>query len=356
MKKKGKITRTLFSLLAALLLVWGQGTQSRVCAAPGTGEQTAAAVQDQTTAAVPDQTAAIASDQAAAAVSAQTGTAMQAVAAVNVRTGPGAQWQSIGVLLPGQTVLVIGEDPSGWRVIDFGGMSGYVNGAYLAPAEAASAPEAAAPAVFGAGVVFIGDSRFVQMEEAVGENPCVWIAESGKGLDWFEEKGVQRADAVIGTGTRVLINLGVNDVRNIDRYISFFNRKAAEWTMRGASVYYASVNPVWTNPYVTKEQVEAFNRKLRANLSPGILWIDSYSWMQAAGLRIVDGLHYDDTTYRNLYAYYLTEGMSGAVPAGVPAAQPAQAAALSAPATALPGLAGGAEGVPGISAEPQAAE
>lgn len=173
MKKKGKITRTLFSLLAALLLVWGQGTQSRVCAAPGTGEQTAAAVQDQTTAAVPDQTAAIASDQAAAAVSAQTGTAMQAVAAVNVRTGPGAQWQSIGVLLPGQTVLVIGEDPSGWRVIDFGGMSGYVNGAYLAPAEAASAPEAAAPAVFGAGVVFIGDSRFVQMEEAVGENPCV---------------------------------------------------------------------------------------------------------------------------------------------------------------------------------------
>lgn len=78
--------------------------------------------------------------------------------------------------------------------------------------------------------------------------------------------------------------------------------------------------------------------------------------MQAAGLRIVDGLHYDDTTYRNLYAYYLTEGMSGAVPAGVPAAQPAQAAALSAPATALPGLAGGAEGVPGISAEPQAAE
>ena len=221
-------------------------------------------------------------------------------------------------------------------MIDYGGESGYVNGAYLAAVPAASGEaqagmlpqdgqnipgEGALPQagqiIPGAAMVFIGDSRFVQMEEAVGENPYVWIAESGKGLDWFEEKGVQRADAVIGTGTRVLINLGVNDVRNIDRYITFFNQKAAEWTLRGAVVYYASVNPVWTNPYVTKEQVEAFNQKLQANLAPYVIWIDSYSWMQAAGMRIVDGLHYDEATYRNLYALYLMTCMNGAVPAQV---------------------------------------
>ena len=146
-------------------------------------------------------------------------------------------------------------------MIDYGGVSGYVNGAYLAAvpsgetqADGQTALPQTGQIIPGAAMVFIGDSRFVQMEEAVGENPYVWIAESGKGLDWFEEKGVQRADAVIGTGTRVLINLGVNDVRNIDRYITFFNQKAAEWTLRGAVVYYASVNPVWTNPYVTKER------------------------------------------------------------------------------------------------------
>ena len=247
-------------------------------------------------------------------------------------------------------------------MIDYGGGSGYVNGAYLAAvpaapgeAQAGMLPQAgqnipgegtlpqagqnipgegtlpqagqnipgegalpqAGQIIPGAAMVFIGDSRFVQMEEAVGENPYVWIAESGKGLDWFEEKGAQRADAVIGTGTRVLINLGVNDVRNIDRYITFFNQKAAEWTLRGAVVYYASVNPVWTNPYVTKEQVEAFNQKLQVNLAPYVIWIDSYSWMQAAGMRIVDGLHYDEATYRNLYALYLMTCINGAVPAQV---------------------------------------
>lgn len=157
----------------------------------------------------------------------------------------------------------------------------------------------------GAPLVFIGDSRFVQMREAVGPTPWVWIAESGKGYDWFVEKGLERADNVVGTGTRVIINLGVNDVRNADKYIALFNQKAAEWTMRGAFVYYSSANPVWTNPYVTKEQVEAFNQKLQANLASYILWIDSYNYLQSTGCRIVDGLHYDTPTYVNLYTYYI---------------------------------------------------
>ena len=71
-----------------------------------------------------------------------------------------------------------------------------------------------------------------------------------------------------------------------------------------------------------KEQVEAFNQKLQANLALYITWIDSYSWVQAAGMRIVDGLHYDETTYRNLYAYYLMTCMG-------PVYAPAEAEAAS---------------------------
>ena len=305
-RKTGK--RWMAIALALSFLVIGGRAQGRVNAAPAVD-------------------AALPSESTAPSVGTQVpaaGIPMQAVVPVHVRTGPGVQWPSIGVLTQGQLVSVLASDPSGWQVIDYGGVSGYVNGAYLAAVPAAlektqADGQAALPRtgqiIPGAAMVFIGDSRFVQMEEAVGENPYVWIAESGKGLDWFEEKGVQRADAVIGTGTRVLINLGVNDVRNIDRYIEFFNQKAAEWTLRGAVVYYASVNPVWTNPYVTKEQVEAFNQKLQANLAPYVTWIDSYSWMRAAGMRIVDGLHYDEATYRNLYALYLMTCMNGIAPA-----------------------------------------
>ena len=312
-RKAGK--RRIAIALALCFLVIGGGVPCRVSAAPAA------------------ENAALISEGAAPSAGTPVpviGIPMQAVVPLHVRTGPGVQWPSLGVLAQGQTVSVLASDPSGWQVIDYGGVSGYVNGAYLAAApsgETQADGQTALPQtgqiIPGAAMVFIGDSRFVQMEEAVGENPYVWIAESGKGLDWFEEKGVQRADAVIGTGTRVLINLGVNDVRNIDRYITFFNQKAAEWTLRGAVVYYASVNPVWTNPYVTKEQVEAFNQKLQANLAPYITWIDSYSWVQAAGMRIVDGLHYDETTYRNLYAYYLMTCMG---PVYVPAE--AEAASL----------------------------
>ena len=345
-RKRRKTGRRWIAIVLALGFLLTGGAQGRVNAAPAA--ESAAPISDGEMAAGAASAAESAASFAGTPVFAA-GIPMQAAVPVHVRTGPGVQWPSIGVLAQGQVVSVLASDPSGWQMIDYGGESGYVNGAYLAAVPAASGeaqagmlpqagqnipgegtlPQAgqnipgegtlpqAGPIIPGAAMVFIGDSRFVQMEEAVGENPYVWIAESGKGLDWFEEKGVQRADAVIGTGTRVLINLGVNDVRNIDRYITFFNQKAAEWTLRGAVVYYASVNPVWTNPYVTKEQVEAFNQKLQANLAPYVIWIDSYSWMQAAGMRIVDGLHYDEATYRNLYALYLMTCMNGAVPAQV---------------------------------------
>ena len=317
-RKKGR--KWMAAALALSVLVISGGAQCRVSAAPSS--ENAALTPKSVMAA---EGAVSASDSVAAAVGipvSAAGIPMQAGVSVHVRTGPGVQWPSIGVLTQGQVVSVLASDPSGWQVVDYGGGSGYVNGAYLTAVPAAvgetqAGGEAALPQagqiIPGAAMVFIGDSRFVQMEEAVGENPYVWIAESGKGLDWFEEKGVQRADAVIGTGTRVLINLGVNDVRNIDRYIEFFNQKAAEWTLRGAVVYYASVNPVWTNPYVTKEQVEAFNQKLQAGLAPYVIWIDSYSWLQAAGMRIVDGLHYDEATYRNLYALYLMTCMNSSM-------------------------------------------
>ena len=156
-----------------------------------------------------------------------------------------------------------------------------------------------------AGVVFIGDSRMVQMNEDIPGNPCIWVAENGQGYDWFYEKGAPIADHYIGNGSKVLINFGVNDVRNIDKYIPFVNAKAAEWTARGAKVYYASVNPVWNYPRVTNEQIEAFNVKLQANLIPQVTWIDSYHYLMQSGFYLVDGVHYDDASNQKIYHFYL---------------------------------------------------
>ena len=210
------------------------------------------------------------------------GKAMYASGAVNVRKGPSTDYERIGGLAKGQEVTATGQADTGWYEIAYGEGKAYVSNKYLLegkPAEPAPQPEVQAVAEVKnvSGVILVGDSRFVQMQTNVGENSCTWIAESGKGYTWFTENAIARIDGCVGKGSKILINLGVNDPGNLNNYLEVVNAKAAEWTGKGAKVYYASVNPVWENPYVTEEQVEYFNSQMQNGLSGDITWIDSHS-------------------------------------------------------------------------------
>lgn len=166
-----------------------------------------------------------------------------------------------------------------------------------APApEPAPAPYIAQPA----GVVFVGDSRCVQMQAAVGGGGSTWICEGGKRVSWMEENAVPRLDNIVGKGTKVVICMGVNDPWHYPEYAALTNRKAAEWNARGATVYFVSVNPVWENPYVTQEQVDTFNANIPGMLN-GVRWIDTASIVKQGGYKLVDGLHYDTNAYINLF-------------------------------------------------------
>lgn len=160
--------------------------------------------------------------------------------------------------------------------------------------------------VTGPEIIFVGDSRFVQMHNSVGGGEYVWIAKSSQGYKWFASEAVPQIDAAVGRGTKILINLGVNDVANVNAYAELVNRKAAEWTEKGATVYYSSVNPVENGKYVTKSMVSSFNKKLQSRLSSQVHWIDSYSYLQGSGYTLTDGLHFSKGTYKNLYQYYLS--------------------------------------------------
>lgn len=268
---------------------------------------------------------------------------MYAVDYVNVRKGPSTDFEKIGGLNRGQKTTVTGQADTNWYEIQYGEDTAYVSNKYLQNEEEYAAQKAAEEAALQAvadaqaaeqqqpaeqqtaeqqqtapeiqpvtevknvsGVIFVGDSRFVQMQASVGANDCTWIAESAKGYKWFEEKAIPRIDGCVGKGSKILINLGVNDPGNIQKYITLVNTKAAEWTSSGATVYYASVNPVWENPYVTEEKVEYFNSQMQSGLSSDVHWIDSHSYLISVGYRLVDGLHYSSETYQNLYAYFMS--------------------------------------------------
>ncbi len=241
------------------------------------------------------------------------GKVMHASGAVNVRKGPSTDYERVGGLAKGQEVTATGQADTGWYEIAFGEGKAYVSNKYLLEGNAAEPaaqtegqPQAVTEVKNVSGVILVGDSRFVQMQANVGENSCTWIAESGKGYNWFNENAIARIDGCVGKGSKILINLGVNDPGNLNNYLELVNAKAAEWTGKGAKVYYASVNPVWENPYVTEEQVQYFNSQMQNGLSGDITWIDSHSYLNTIGYKLVDGLHFNAETYQNLYAYYMS--------------------------------------------------
>lgn len=258
---------------------------------------------------------------------------MYATVSVNIRKGPSTDFDIIGGLKSGQEITVTGQADTLWYEVSYGEDKAFVSDKYLqdekpivelaavpdadnenaqqTPETQTPSPEAEAQQPVSevknvAGVIFVGDSRFVQMQNSVGENSCTWIAESSKGYKWLNEKAITRIDNNVGSGSKILINLGVNDVGNLQKYISLINSKANEWAGKGATVYYSSVNPVWENPYVTEEQVEYFNSQMQANLNENVHWIDSHSYLNSVGYRLVDGLHYSTETYQTLYAYYMS--------------------------------------------------
>ena len=152
-------------------------------------------------------------------------------------------------------------------------------------------------------IVFIGDSRTVQLQRAVDYDKdfCYFSAESSMGYDWMRSTGVPQADGWITDKTAVVINMGVNDLANAERYAAYVNELAVNWTQRGAKLWYMSVNPVGEHASVTNEQISEFNSTMQEELESGIGWIDTNSLLWQQGFTAGDSLHYDEKTYQKIY-------------------------------------------------------
>lgn len=232
----------------------------------------------------------------------------------------------------------MGATNTGWYFVQIGSQIGYVRyeaaayatqdqiAAIQAQAAAAAQVQAAQQAqiaaaaanqpTVAAGIVFIGDSRMVTLKDAVERNlgscAAAVVAKNGSRHEWLHDTGIPQADKIIGKGSRVVINMGVNDLSDADKYAKDVNYWAAVWSARGAQIYYASVNPVWANSYgMTEERVKLFNDRLKGQLIPQIIWLDSHDYLMSVGVHASDGVHYKDDTNLVLYQYYLS--MIGAI-------------------------------------------
>lgn len=141
--------------------------------------------------------------------------------------------------------------------------------------------------------ILVGDSRTVSMHNAMMdyEDPCIYIAQSGEGYEWFQNEGLSELKDVMNVYKKepVAFMLGVNDTENIDNYLRVYRELKEEYPQR--SFYYVSVNPVTDEcEALTEEDIAQFNSILEEVFPDG--YLDSFSYLKKEGFETVDGLHY----------------------------------------------------------------
>ena len=178
-------------------------------------------------------------------------------------------------------------------------------------------------------VYCVGDSRTVYTRVALGASApsnVEFIAKAGEGLDWFKSSGYKTLYRSVAKRPRtekkaVIINLGVNDLKNSASYVKYMKKAAANLKKYNCKMYYLSVNPVNSamiksvnGKARTEAQVAAFNKAIYRGLCSGrkrsFTYINTCTNLQMkgwiskkSGTDIYDGLHYSNQTYLRIFDY-----------------------------------------------------
>ena len=179
-------------------------------------------------------------------------------------------------------------------------------------------------------VYFVGDSRTVGLQLALGNSApsnVDFVCKGNQGLDWFRQTGYRELLRKLSKQSRktkkaVIINLGVNDMSNINTYVVYM-RKVSENLKQNynCDMYYLSVNPVnsamirsYGAGTRTEAQVAAFNKTIYQKVCSGsdraFIYINTCTNLQKYGWSsnrydagIYDGLHYSVETTLRIYGY-----------------------------------------------------
>ena len=179
-------------------------------------------------------------------------------------------------------------------------------------------------------VYFVGDSRTVGLQLALGNSApsnVDFVCKGNQGLDWFRQTGYRELLRKLSKQSRktkkaVIINLGVNDMSNINTYVVYM-RKVSENLKQNynCDMYYLSVNLVnsamirsYGAGTRTEAQVAAFNKTIYQKLCSGsdraFIYINTCTNLQKYGWSsnrydagIYDGLHYSVETTLRIYGY-----------------------------------------------------
>ncbi len=154
------------------------------------------------------------------------------------------------------------------------------------------------------GTIYIGDSRTVGMDDVLDlenlEEDTFVVAKVGQGYAWLTSTALPQVERIKKQNPQIdawqyIINLGVNDLGSIDKYLEKYEKLAED---DNVEILLVSVNPVKNYPTVSNDDIEEFNEKLQES---GFYYIDTYSVLMNDGYSTTDGLHYTNDTYEQIH-------------------------------------------------------
>lgn len=155
-------------------------------------------------------------------------------------------------------------------------------------------------------LIWAGDSRTIGMKNALA-NDNIYIGESGEGYEWLSKTGLpQIKDAIAKHPTTpVILNFGVNDYDNLDRYLTLYQKLVADYPK--TPFYFLSVNPIEPTmcDAISNEEIRDFNQHLKETFPDS--YLDSFTYLMINQVMPVDGVHYSEEDYGLIFDYVVQQ-------------------------------------------------
>ena len=143
--------------------------------------------------------------------------------------------------------------------------------------------------------LFVGDSRTVGLDACVSGISSK--AKVGAKVDYLQSI---LSDVTKTRKKNVIFNFGVNDLGNINKYITVYKSLPKDF-IKNNNVIIMSVNPTDGSKYGSwNTDIDKFNAKMKKNLPSGVKYLDTNSTLKKEGFSTRDGIHYKEVTYKRI--------------------------------------------------------
>ena len=156
-------------------------------------------------------------------------------------------------------------------------------------------------------ITIIGDSRMVGLcgYKWYKNEGGTCIAKSGMGYSWLTSTAIPTVNTLASSKKKnIVLNLGVNDLGRIDRYIEKYKELFSS-TWKNYHIFLLSVNPTSGKRADMNTRIISFNSKLKSSLSSykNVTYCDSYNYLKTHGFQSGDGVHYRESTSKDIYEF-----------------------------------------------------